>query len=272
MVVVQRKLGGLLPYKMVFFASAAAVESVIAGLKSTELVRFFYGAEKSYSSHLAIRSERSFTICNDLLLPTSQLWDKLAHSTQTDIRKAEALGDRVRIARNDDAPMEDFLTVFNDFARRKPGVRQISLGLLDYYSPYADRIVLYLDRCPTSVTLMLRDPTCGRVRGLYHGSRRLTASAEAREIGNLNRLLHWNSMRAYKHEGFRCYDWGGISQDQNDGRARFKKAFGGEVVEEYGYLHAGWPPLGFLMQKLLELTTARGRLARMSRSTQNLSS
>jgi len=166
--------------------------------------------------------------------------------------------------------MEDFLAVFNDFARRKAGVRPISVGLLNYYSPYADRIVLYLDRCPTSVMLTLRDPTCGRVRGLYNGSRRLTAPAEAREIGNLNRLLHWDSMRVYKQEGFRQYDWGGISQDQNDGRAMFKKAFGGKVVEEYGYLHAGWPPLGFLMQKLLELTTARGRLARMSRPTQNL--
>ncbi len=117
--------------------------------------------------------------------------------------------------------------------------------------------------------LMLRDPDGDRVRGMYNGSRRLTVAAEAREIGNLNRLLHWNSMLGYKCEGFRWYDWGGISQDRNDGRARFKKAFGGQIVEEYGCLYAGWPPLGVLMQKLLELTTARGRLARQSRSSRN---
>ncbi len=268
-VVVQRRLGGLVPYKTVFFAPPAAVGSIVRNLKPMELVRFFYSSQASDYPHRAIRSERSFTICNDLSLTLAQLWHGFAHSTQTDIRKAEALGDRVRIARNGDAPIEDFLAVFNDFARRKDGVRPVSSRLLGRYAPFADRIVLYLDRRPTSVMLMLRDPDGDRVRGMYNGSRRLTVAAEAREIGNLNRLLHWNSMLGYKCEGFRWYDWGGISQDRNDGRARFKKAFGGQIVEEYGCLYAGWPPLGVLMQKLLELTTARGRLARQSRSSRN---
>jgi len=268
-VVIQRNLGGLVRYRTVFFAPPAAIGSIVCKLKPMELVRFFYGSQPSDHPHRAIRSERSFTICNDLSPPVGQLWDGLAHSTRTDIRKAEALGDRVRIVRNGEAPIKDFLAVFNDFARRKDGVRPISSRLLERYAPFADRIVLYLDQHPTSVMLMLRDPDGGRVRGMYYGSRRLAASAAAREIGNLNRLLHWHSMCAYKREGFCCYDWGGISQDRNDGRARFKRAFGGHVVEEYGCLYAGWPLLGVVMQSVLELTTARGRLARLSRSSGN---
>jgi hypothetical protein len=143
--------------------------------------------------------------------------------------------------------------VFNDFARCKMGFARSPCGWssVTHPMPIVSCFIWTNVRCSCCATP-------GRVRGLYNGNRRLAAPAEAREIGNLNRVLHWHSMRAYKPEGFRLYDWGGISQDQNDGRARFKKAFGGEVAEEYSYLHAGWPPLGFLMQTLLELTTARG--------------
>src|SRR5262249_34317019 len=148
-----------------------------------------------------IRSERSFTICNDLLLPVSKIWKGFAHCNHTDIRKADGLGSRVRIERNEKAPRSDFLSVFNEFARLKDGVRPISARLLRRYEPFSDRIVLYLDEQPSVVMLMLRDRGSGRVRGLYQGSRRLQDSAHARVIGNLNRFLHWHNMRAYREEG-----------------------------------------------------------------------
>ena len=109
------------------------------------------------------------------------------------------------------------------------------------------------------VNLVLRDNETGRVRGLYNASRRLHADEpkKARVLGNLNRLLHWHNMRLYKEEGFDTYDWGGISEDQSDGRAKFKMSFGGNIAEEYTYLCAGWPRLGLLAQRLFELASAR---------------
>ena len=114
---------------------------------------------------------------------------------------------------------------------------------------------------------MLRDSESGRVRGLYHGSRRLDEPEKARLVGNLNRLLHWHNMRVYKQEGFRYYDWGGISADRGDGRARFKMSFGGDVVEEYSYLCAGSRRLGLMVRNLFELASARGRMIRMISSS-----
>jgi len=265
MVVIERRLAGLFAYKMVFFAPQRQITSIAENLRPTEIARFFYTSDRFSGPRVPIRSERSFTICNDLLLPVSKIWKGFAHCNHTDIRKADGLGSRVRIERNEKAPRSDFLSVFNEFARLKDGVRPISARLLRRYEPFSDRIVLYLDEQPSVVMLMLRDRGSGRVRGLYQGSRRLQDSAHARVIGNLNRFLHWHNMRAYREEGFRQYDWGGISQDEMDGRTTFKMSFGGRVVEEYSHIYAGWARLGLVFQTLFEFGTSRGRMARKAR-------
>ncbi len=259
MVVIQRRLGRLLPYKMVFFASEASLHRIAEKLRPYEMARFFYTSGCLDDSRL-IKRERTFTVCNSLLKPPEEWWKRFAPYNRAEIRKAERLGERVRIGRNEEAGITDFLTVYNDFARLKDGVWQISATLIKRYERFADRLVLYLDEQPMVVNLVLRDPESGRVRGLYNASRRLDEPKKARLVGNLNRLLHWHNMRLYRQEGFHSYDWGGISEDRSDGRAKFKTSFGGEVVEEYTYLCAGWPRMGFTAQRLFELGTTHGHL------------
>ncbi len=269
MVVIERKLAGLLSYKMVFFANETSVHRFAANLGPTGLARFFYTTDKLDDARMVIRGERGFTVYNDLRLPLEGLWKGFGPHNRTEIRRAERLGERVRITRNEEAGRGDFLTVFNEFARLKDGVRPISDRLLQRYEGFADRVILYLDDRPLVVNLVLRDPENGRVRGLYNASRRLDSDEpkNARLVSNLNRLLHWSNMRLYKEEGFTTYDWGGISEDRSDGRANFKMSFGGAVVEEYTYLCAGWPQLGLMVQRLFELTSARRRLGRSLKSS-----
>lgn len=264
MVVIERRLSWLLSYKMVFFASGTMLRRIAESLRPTEMARFFHTTDRLDGSRLVIRREGTFTVCNGLRQPLEELWNGFAPYNRAEIRKAERLGERVRITRNEQAGLNDFLTVFNDFARHKDGVRPISERLLRRYEGLADRLVLYLDGEPMVVNLVLRDPESSRVRGLYNASRRLEADEpkKARLVGNLNRLLHWRNMGLYKAEGFDTYDWGGVSGDRSDGRAKFKMSFGGDLVEEYTYLCAGSPQLGFMVQRLFELASARGRLAR----------
>jgi hypothetical protein len=199
-VVIERRFARLLSYKMVFFANEASLHRVAENLRPTELARFFYMTEKLDGSRFVIGRDRNRTVCNDLRQPLEKMWKGLAHCSRTDIRRAERLVARVRITCNEEASREDFLAVFNDFARLKDGVRQISSRILQRYERFTDRLVLYLDGQPMVVNLVLRDPESGRVRGLYSGSRRLDTDdpKKARLVGNLNRMLHWHNMRLYK--------------------------------------------------------------------------
>ena len=262
MVIIERRVAGLLSYKMVFFANETLLHRVAENLKPTELARFFYMTDKLNGSRFVIGRDRNLTVCNDLRQPPEKMWKALAHCNHTEIRRAERLGERIRITCNEEASRRDFLTVFNDFARLKDGVRQISSRILQRYERFTDRLVLYFDGQPMVVNLVLRDPGSSRVRGLYSGSRRLDTNdpTQARLVGNLNRLLHWRNMLFYKQEGFDTYDWGGISDDRDDGRARFKLSFGGSVAEEYTYLCAGCPQLGTMVQPLFDLAYVRVRL------------
>jgi hypothetical protein len=240
-IVIQRRLATLLSYEMVFFAPQSSLYQLAENLRRTEMARFFYTSGRLDGSPFLISSERGFTVCNNLVEPLEELWKRFASYNRAEIRKAERLGERVRIDRNEQTGTTDFLKVYNDFARLKDGVWQISADLLKRYEGFADRLVLYLDEQPVVVNLVLRDPESGRVRGLYNASQRLDEPRKARLLGNLNRLLHWHNMRLYKQEGFHSYDWGGIREDRSDGRAKFKMSFGGDVVEEYTHLCAGWP-------------------------------
>jgi lipid II:glycine glycyltransferase (peptidoglycan interpeptide bridge formation enzyme) len=254
----------LLPYKAVFFAPEGSLHRVAENLRPTQMARLFYTKGNLGGSPFVIRRERSFTVCNDLRLPLEELWKRFAPYNRVEIRKAERLKGRVRITRNEQAALEDFLTVYNGFARRKDGVWPISGSLLKRYERFADRLVLYLDEQPAVVNLVLRDPDGGRVRGMYNASRRLNADQpkEARLLGHLNRLLHWHNMRLYKEQGFVLYDWGGITANRTDGRDKFKTSFGGDIIEEHTYLCAGWPRFGLALQRMFELLSARGRQKR----------
>lgn len=260
MVVIERKLWGLLSYKTVFFAPAALLRQIAERLRPTEITRFYYTSSRLDDAHRLIKIERTFTVCNNLLDPLAELWQRFAPYNRVEIRKAEKLFDRIRIGCNEPEGIKDFLTVYNDFARLKDGVRPISAHHLERHGQFADRLVLYLDEQPMVVNLVLRDSENGRVSGLLSASRRLDEPKKARLVGNLDRLLHWNNMRLYKQRGFNSYDWGGISADRRDGRTKFKTSFGGEIKEEYTYLCVGWPYVGFMIKRLLEVASTHGLL------------
>jgi hypothetical protein len=83
-----------------------------------------------------------------------------------------------------------------------------------------------------------------RARALQTASLRLKAdtSKERNLIGSANVYLHWAEIVYFKNKGNMIYDFGGISQDEdNQGLQninRFKLYFGGNTVTEYHFYHA----------------------------------
>lgn len=238
MIVITRKLRGILPYTTAFFATPSEVDEILRTAGPLRLMRFFWTERQLQLTRQVLKCEPSATVCIDLRTPIEALWQAVSKNGRNEIRNAERLADRVRIERNGPATLGNFLSMYNEFARMKDGVFVIDEGVLRRYAKYADIFVVYLDDQPMCGHVFLSDAALGRVRLLYSASRRLEDPAIARQCGHLNRLLHWREITTYRDEGLMIYDLGGIRQEP-DGITRFKTSFGGKVVSEFTYLCAG---------------------------------
>ena len=258
MVTIERKLGRLVPYKTVFFPSDRALAELTERTRPTQMARLFWTTTELRNANCVVRHHKSATVCVDLGGTPETISKGIAKHTRYQIRQAEKLGARVRIGRGAELT-RDFLALYNDFARSKPELSAINQGALDRYLGHADTFIAYLDERVVCGHVLLRDTEIGRARLLYSASRRFDDRETARLSGTLNRFLHWHELCAYREEGFKTYDLGGIQEDETNGITQFKMSFGGQIVQEHTYLCAGIPWVGRTAQVLFENLSKRGR-------------
>ena len=259
MVIIDRNLGGIVPYRAVFFPTDETLTELTERTKPTQMARLFWTATELRNANRVVRHEKTATVCIDLSGTLEALSKGVAKNTRYEIRQAEKLGDRIRIERNGPELTDKFLALFNDFVRSKPEVAAINHSMLRRYEAHADIFMAYLDGNPVCGHVLLRDVEIGRARLLYSASRRFDDRETARLSGTLNRFLHWHEICAYREERFSAYDLGGIKEDEADGITQFKMSFGGDVVKEHTYLCAGIPWVGRTAQALLENVVKRYR-------------
>jgi hypothetical protein len=81
--------------------------------------------------------------------------------------------------------------------------------------------------------------THGRKIALLHSASlfRDMRNVDRALLGRANRWLHWRDMLYFKQMGLRCYDWGGVFEDESDpekaGINTFKREFGGNAVRTF---------------------------------------
>ncbi|HVA40177.1 MAG TPA: GNAT family N-acetyltransferase [Candidatus Binataceae bacterium] len=259
MISIDRKLGGLVPYKAVFFPTDALLAELTERSKPTQMAKVFWTPNELRSEKCVVRHYRSATVCIDLNGSLDTISKGVAKNTRYEIRQAEKLGDRVGIGRNGNERVEEFLALYNDFARSKPELSAINHGAFSRYAGHAETFIAYLDERPVCGHVLLRDAGIGRARLLYSASRRFDDREAARLCGTLNRFLHWHELCAYQEERFSTYDLGGIQEDKTNGITQFKMSFGGQIVKEHTYLCAGIPWVGRAAQALFENLSKRGR-------------
>lgn len=259
MVTIDRRLGGFLPYKAVFFPTEEIFADLTERPGLAQLAKLFWTTIEPRNAERVVRHYRSATVCIDLSGTLDTISKGIAKNTRYEIRQAEKLNERIRISRNGEDPVDEFLSLYNDLARSKSELSAINHNVLKRYQGNADTFMAYLDGTPTCGHVLLRDAHLGRARLLYSASRRFDDRETARLCGTLNRFLHWHEICAYREEGFSIYDLGGIQEDRTDGIARFKMSFGGEMVSENTYLCAGVPWIGRTAQALFENFSKRGR-------------
>jgi lipid II:glycine glycyltransferase (peptidoglycan interpeptide bridge formation enzyme) len=251
MVTIDRKLGGLVPYRTVFFPTRAALADSLA---AAQVARYFWTEVDLDHNPLLVRHERTATICIDLQHPLDKILAAMSQTTRRKLRAAEKIGDRFAIVRNGPDGPRDLLALYNQLALSKRyGVQPIDLSVVERYAAHSDILLAYLDDAPLCAHLNLRDAEIGRTRLVFSASRRFDDPETARLCGIINCELHWHEILTYREEGFATYDFGGISDGENAGIDQFKHGFGGAVVSEHTYLCAGTPALARLLLKLRAL-------------------
>jgi len=182
------------------------------------------------------------SLVNDLTAPEEEIFAKFGKTCRYKIKRAESKD--LAICPYHPAPsaaeVDSFLDFYTIFARQK-GLKPINRKR---FSAVAEAGRLRLSSAELAGAIAVRHAyiTSGPyVRMLYSASLFRDSVPDARAaIGRANRLLHWRDMLAFKAEGCRFFDWGGISEDESTpvlkGINDFKREFGGDEASYFeGY-------------------------------------
>ena len=241
MVIIQRRLFGVIRYRKAFFPTLEQANELINGLQLNDIVRFVYPVANAFDSSYCAHVSQVATVCIDLRQDLDTIFKRMeARSCRQRIRKAEKCLERIRIVGKSENAIVQFLDMYNDFARAKGTVPPVSREHLDLYLRVSDLTLLYLDDRPMCGHVTLRDEELKHVVLMFSGSRRFEGKEDASMCSALGRFLHWYELQRYREQGMAVYDFGGIGHENLRANFnQFKLSFGGDIVSEYRYTFSG---------------------------------
>lgn len=218
-----RPLSGLLKSEVVWF-DAMPRFAVLP-------VRTYYQSP-STAHHRGFVREKFLTLQTYLGVSCEEILGAARQSTRNEIRQA-LRADLVC----SEGSLAEFRPFYNAFARAK-GLPPLGASLSK--GSVRVRITKVSSKGATlAMHALILDKQSGRVRLLNSATARFDDPKERAVIGKANRGLHWWEICEAKREGYRTYDWGGISENEDDPAMRgvneFKRSFGGTLVEESIY-------------------------------------
>ncbi|HJQ74963.1 MAG TPA: GNAT family N-acetyltransferase [Gaiellaceae bacterium] len=240
---------------LVFFADGAGVAELARACRPYDLYRIRHALDVP-GSQPAVRLRESVTS----VIALGQEQDSIlggmdAKSCRYEVRRAEKLGDRLALRRNDRDARQDFRRLLAGLIEHTHHVRPPSRRRYAQYGAVSDVVVAYVDGAPVAGHLVVRDPAAGRARLVFSASVRHEPGPLRALSGPVNRWLHWQELLFYREEGYRAYDFGGVNPQSSIGR--FKLSFGGELERGTNVVLAGALAVG-----PLALLDAAGRTSR----------
>jgi hypothetical protein len=181
------------------------------------------------------------TILIDLQQPEDELWNAIAPQTRKMIRQAARQPITVeRVPELSEATWNEFLAAYWKLWRRKTKAGALGVGQIrDLIS--GDRFCLTrsldADGHVLSWHAYVRTPERVRLHTTISDMDPGKDSHWNNLVGRAHRLHHWQDLLAFKNEGVRIYDFGGVYRGTEDQEqvniARFKQLFGGRFAETY---------------------------------------
>jgi hypothetical protein len=265
MIVIHKKLGGVIPHRVIYWPKEPVLAELAENLPLTHYARVEFANIDLDRGNCIVSHDLSLTLLIDLQRHLGAIYKDLIDNARIRIHKAEKLGNRLAVRRYSGGPDQDrlvhqFVHLYNDFLRGKPPELTAPVSLAREYSffPNADLLLAYLDGEPICGHLNLIDRELGIVRLQDSANRRFHDRATARLAGIVNVYLHWYELETYRKEGFASYDFGSLGQaDDSAGVNRFKMQFGGTIIRQHSYLLAGMPTIWRGVFTLMPLLTSR---------------
>jgi len=166
----------------------------------------------------------------DLSSPLDQIWKQLdKSSTRYAIKKAQ----REEIEIRSDSDYEEFLSRYREFARSK-GISQVGRG--EVGRSFGTLFTAWTRKKLIAGQYYICERPIFRLR--------LSASFQYRDFdhtfsGIASKLLHWIAIEKAQDEGYKQFDFGGLTLDPNShfyGVSKFKLSFGGQITNRYSYI------------------------------------
>lgn len=180
------------------------------------------------------------TIQHDLTRNEDDLLMAMDKTTRRQIRRAaEQDLEYVVIENPSDADLNEFQTFYNYFAKNKKThtCNAFHMKTMKLFREKNGLLVTYIKNQQNQIYCYRIYVTDGEfVLNLYSASHfRMVDSPETKRVlGQANRYLIWKCILYFKDNGYKKYDMGGLTDNENI--RRFKLGFGGEIVHVYsGY-------------------------------------
>jgi len=230
------RLGSLLPTYI--FAER---EDAIPNVKFCWLSRCYFDPTRMSScGYSVVKMNWWKTLFTDLSVPLEVIYDGFdKKSTRYPIRRAEQILQSNPIWQIE--PPGEHRTaddvVIADFYNRK-SIEKMTVEILRHSVTRPNWLssrVLYGGDV-VLVRTYICDRDAGIVRSLYAVTKEVSSEIKP-DLGHLSRMLCWVDIQHFKKEGYRLYDWGGISKHgELAGIDSFKKSFGGKPAIIYDAL------------------------------------
>lgn len=189
--------------------------------------------EKDLRKTIAIQP--ATTLLTSLTKPDIQLLDEMHPKTRYNIRLALKKDLEYRVGPE---ATEVFLDLLEETRQRD----QFRLHSKQYYekmieSKAVELVTVWKNNICLAGSLIAR---FGDTVTYVHG-----ASSSLQREAMAPYFLHWQTILRAKEQGYYWYDWHGIDHQKWPGVTRFKKGFGGKVVEYPGTFDVPLAPLGY---------------------------
>lgn len=200
-------------------------------------LKIFRGARVNKNSFFC-QKEVKYTLITNLMESKEKIFKKFTSNLRNEIRKVEKM-ENLAIEYNK-IKKNDFINFYNEFAEHK-NLPYLNNRRLEKYQDNLFFVSAKLDDKLTNIQVYLVDKDSKITRLLYsvssiHG---LDDKTKRNQIGWINKALHWKSICYFIDLEFEVFDWGGYGNDDGNkelvGIDKFKKSFGGELLEVYDY-------------------------------------
>jgi peptidoglycan pentaglycine glycine transferase (the first glycine) len=201
-------------------------------------------------------SQPSKTLILDIAKEEDELLDKMHHKTRYNIRLAEKKGVAIEVKNNLD---QNEFNVFWELIKKTSKRDGFISFHKEYYKKLFDvfcegegdpRIKIVLGKHKNNIIAVAVIMFCGSESVYLHG-----ASDYKRRNLMAPYLIQWSAILEAKKKGCKFYDFWGFDEKKWPGVTRFKKGFGGRVIEYIGtwdYVHKPFWYFGYRIGKKIK--------------------